>query len=247
MKFRVPDSIEKITQKLKIKNLLKKDNLLVLLTIFVVFFLIIFMSMGLTNLIFVYILIACLVYYYSNKNMMYVLGVPFVVVLFLYFINTNLYMFEGMENSNLGTGTTKTDTSTTKKKTSQNTIPSSSNNTVNLDMMTDSNEPTNETSSSDPEPHSEESFEGNTKKGKYRLDYASTMEDAYNELNNVLGSDGIKNLTKDTHALMQKQLQLAEAMKSMSPLIQGMAPLLKQAQGLLTMSPSLAVTPPMVK
>ena len=49
----------------------------------------------------------------------------------------------------------------------------------------------------------------------------------------MLGGDGIKRLTGDTQRLMQQQMQLAEAMKGMTPLIQGMAPLMKQAQGLL--------------
>jgi hypothetical protein len=52
-----------------------------------------------------------------------------------------------------------------------------------------------------------------------RVDYASTLEDAYGDLNNLLGSDGIKNLTSDTQKLMDQQLQLADALKGMTPLI----------------------------
>jgi hypothetical protein len=80
----------------------------------------------------------------------------------------------------------------------------------------------------------EESFEvGRSKKRNgYDIDYASTVEEAYNNLNQIIGSDGIKQLTSDTQNLMKQQLQLAEAMNSMTPMIQTMAPLLKQAQGL---------------
>jgi hypothetical protein len=53
-----------------------------------------------------------------------------------------------------------------------------------------------------------------------RLDYAATVEDAYGDLNNILGGDGIKNLTADTQKLMEQQLQLANAMKSMTPLLE---------------------------
>ena len=56
------------------------------------------------------------------------------------------------------------------------------------------------------------------KKGN-RIDYASTVEDAYGDLNNLLGGDGIKRLTDDTQKLMGQQMQLAEAMKSMTPLL----------------------------
>jgi hypothetical protein len=80
----------------------------------------------------------------------------------------------------------------------------------------------------------EESFEvgRGKKRGGYDIDYASTVEEAYDELNKIIGGDGIKQLTSDTQNLMKQQLQLAEAMNSMTPLIQTMAPLLKQAQGL---------------
>ena len=81
----------------------------------------------------------------------------------------------------------------------------------------------------------DESFEvGRAKRGGgYNIDYASTVEDAYDELNKIIGGDGIKKLTGDTQRLMQQQLELADAMKSMGPLIKGMAPLMQQAQGLL--------------
>jgi hypothetical protein len=89
---------------------------------------------------------------------------------------------------------------------------------------------------SDNQDEIDESFEvGRGKKNSqgYNIDYASTVEDAYDELNKILGSDGIKRLTNDTQSLMKQQLQLAESMKSMQPLIAGMAPLMQQAQGLL--------------
>ena len=61
-------------------------------------------------------------------------------------------------------------------------------------------------------------FRSAGKKGD-RIDYATTLEDAYSNLNNMIGKDGIKNLTRDTQALMNQQLQLASAMKGMQPLI----------------------------
>jgi hypothetical protein len=80
----------------------------------------------------------------------------------------------------------------------------------------------------------DETFEvGKSKKNGYNIDYASTIEDAYDHLNQILGSDGIKRLTDDTQSLMKQQMQLAESMKQMGPLIQGMAPLMEQAKGLL--------------
>ena len=64
------------------------------------------------------------------------------------------------------------------------------------------------------------------KKNK-RVDYASTLEDAYGDLNNILDSDGIKNLTGDTKKLMEQQKQLAGALKNMTPLISQAQDMLK--------------------
>ena len=61
-------------------------------------------------------------------------------------------------------------------------------------------------------------FDGSKSK-ETRVDYGTTLEKAYDDLNGVLGGDGIKQLTKDTQTLMQQQLQLANAMKEMTPLL----------------------------
>jgi len=82
----------------------------------------------------------------------------------------------------------------------------------------------------------DESFEvGRSKKNSsgYNIDYASTIEDAYDQLNGILGSDGIKQLTNDTQGLMKQQMQLAESMRSLQPMIEGIGPLMQQAQGFL--------------
>lgn len=80
----------------------------------------------------------------------------------------------------------------------------------------------------------EEPFEAGRNKKQYDLDYASTVEDAYAELNNIIGSDGIQRLTSDTQNLMKQQLQLAEAMKSMGPLIENMKPIMESMGPLLS-------------
>jgi len=67
---------------------------------------------------------------------------------------------------------------------------------------------------------------GTNKSQNNRIDYAATVEDAYGDLNKIIGGDGIKNLTQDTQKLMTQQLQLADAMKNMGPL-------LEQAKGML--------------
>jgi hypothetical protein len=67
---------------------------------------------------------------------------------------------------------------------------------------------------------SDEAMNVMSNKRRNRIDYASTIEEAYGDLNNILGSDGIQKLTEDTQRLMTQQLQLADAMKSMTPLME---------------------------
>ena len=52
-------------------------------------------------------------------------------------------------------------------------------------------------------------------------------------LNNILGGDGIKRLTSDTQNLMKQQMQLAEAMKGMTPLMEGIAPMVANLKGMM--------------
>jgi hypothetical protein len=79
-----------------------------------------------------------------------------------------------------------------------------------------------------------EDFEvGRPKNGGSKIDYASTIEDAYDDLNKILGSDGIKRLTNDTQGLMKQQMQLAKSMESMTPLVQGMMPMIQQMKGMM--------------
>ena len=82
----------------------------------------------------------------------------------------------------------------------------------------------------------DESFEvnmGNGNKKKYPVDYSSTIENAYGQLNQSLGKDGIKRLTEDTQKLLKQQLQLADAMKTMAPLINNIKPLIEQSKGMM--------------
>jgi hypothetical protein len=83
--------------------------------------------------------------------------------------------------------------------------------------------------------NTDETFEvGRAKRSKgYEIDYASTVEDAYDNLNKLLGSDGIKRLTNDTQKLIKKQAQLAESMNNMTPLIENITPLLEEAKGIM--------------
>ena len=52
-----------------------------------------------------------------------------------------------------------------------------------------------------------------------RIDYATTLEDAYDNLDKILGAGGMKNLSADTEKLMNQQKKLFDSMNSMMPLV----------------------------
>ena len=60
-----------------------------------------------------------------------------------------------------------------------------------------------------------------------RLDYAATIEQSYQNLDEILGSDSIKQLTNDTQKLMSQQQNLFNTMNQMVPVLQGAQDMLK--------------------
>ena len=55
--------------------------------------------------------------------------------------------------------------------------------------------------------------------GGARIDYATTLEDAYTNLEGMLGNDGITKLTDDTARLMNQQQKLFKTMENMIPMV----------------------------
>jgi len=72
-----------------------------------------------------------------------------------------------------------------------------------------------------------ESFTGKKKGNNNRIDYASTLESAYSNLDKILGKDGIQNLTNDTKELMQNQQKLFKSMEGMMPILNNAKEMLK--------------------
>ena len=153
-----------------------------------------------------------LISYQFSKNM--------TVVLLISLIITNLFMVnkstrEGLENQSETTDTKDTKTKPNSETSNNPKIPVDVNNLgLNSSITTPSDDA--------PEPfENSNTNKKNTKNGfNSRIDYASTLESAYDNLDKVLGSEGIQNLTKDTQTLMAKQQELFQTMQSMTPMLQ---------------------------
>jgi hypothetical protein len=217
-----------------VSKLLTNKLVLNIITLFSLFNVIGYIVIGNINAVLYYIILAVLIIYFS-KNMIIVLGIPLILVNLLVMKGN---IMEGMENKNenINENNTRIDEDQTKNdklvKNNKNTIDPKTSQGLS---MTNIDSPVNTTeNAAQIAGENKQGFEPGRKKNKgTEIDYASTIEDAYDELNNILGSDGIKRLTSDTQNLMKQQMQLAEAMKGMTPVMQQIAPMVENLKGMM--------------
>lgn len=204
---------------MKIKHAVSKilANKMVLNIVAIIAFINVFsyMVVGNFNNVIFFAILGILVRYFS-KNMIIVLGVPILFVNLLSFKNYR----EGLETQDASGAAvaSKIETKISDLKTDLSAAKTSMN-----DASGNSTSPP------------EENFEvGRAKnKGANKIDYATTIEDAYDDLNKILGSDGIQRLTDDTQHLMKQQMDLAKSMEAMTPLIQNIMPMAQKAQDMM--------------
>ena len=203
-----------------VSNILKNKLVLNIVSIIALFNVIGYMVMGNFNNVIFFILLALLVRNFS-KNMIIVLGTPLILVNLFAMKNVR---FEGMENNTDKTYDKDMDkvldkAIKEKRRTESPMLPGTTDDgsdVVSADSV------------------KKEDFEvGRRKNGGYKIDYAATIEDAYDDLNKILGSDGIKRLTDDTQGLMKQQMELSKSMEAMTPLVKGMMPMIEQMKGMM--------------
>ena len=179
-----------------------------------------------------------LITFQFSKNMAVVLLVAIIATNFL--MSTYLIR-EGLENQSTDNTSTSTNSttnsntiSTTSKKdpkmddTTNNLTNDSSNDSSNMDI---NNKDLNKKIDTNDEP--EGVVQSSNIKGKTeehfgpRLDYAATIEQSYQNLDELLGSDSIKQLSTDTQKLMAQQQNLFNTMNQMAPVLEGATNMLK--------------------
>lgn len=196
------------------------------------------------NAIVFFVLVSFLTYQFS-KNMSIVLLVALVATNFLM---SNRKMHEGLENQDTSNAINKisdtdpeiakavpavkssatNDEVKQKLQTSENAV-----NTALDDNVVDINNTELNKSVNDPTAPQGAGEKIGSKKGKTeehfgpRLDYAATIDQSYQHLDNLLGSDSIQKLTSDTQKLMQQQQNLFNTMNQMVPVLEGAQNMLK--------------------
>ena len=195
------------------------------------------------NAVIFFALVSLLTYQFS-KNMTVVLLVGVIATNFLM---ANKRMREGLENETTTTNTNVTETTSpavehvsetdtsmkkvinavktsnsndqVKQKLKAGDVESNENSTIDINN-TDLN---NNKDDSGIQGVGEQLSTNKKKAGKEpygpRLDYAATIEQSYQNLDQLLGSDSIKQLTTDTQKLMQQQQNLFNTMNQMVPIL----------------------------
>ena len=172
-----------------------------------------------------FILISVLVSFFT-KNMIVVLGVP---IVFVSLFSTSI--LEGFDKRDGETTIGDAEKKKIDDKPEEEPKPLDKKKTDNSDKTA---EKTNGETDGD-----KAGFEVGKRKKGYDIDYASTVEDAYDDLNKILGGDGIKRLTADTQGLMQQQMELTKAMEGLEPMFSKFEPLLDKAKDMLKNLPEL--------
>jgi len=208
-----------------VSKLLTNRYVLYLVALLALFNVIGYMMMDKTQIVILFILIGYLMTCFS-KNMVIVLLVPLVLVNLL---TSGMMMKEGFSEGMCSeedekAGKCKRDDDSASSATPAEATPPSATDAASMSNTTTTSEP----APAEEQPAKKDGFaSAGGRKGSSRVDMGSTLEQAYDDLNSVLGSDGIKNLTSDTQNLMKQQLHLAEAMKEMGPLMQQAQSMLK--------------------
>jgi len=204
----------------------------------IVAFLAIFNIIGYTvkgnlNTVLYFILFAGLVRYFS-KNMTIVLGIPLIIVNLLFKGNK----VEGMENKDSSTtDASNKDSLKEKKETDTKSNAPDAVSEQGLSMTSVDDEKPKEDNIAQSTGGDQTGFESGRRKNRgYNIDYATTVEDAYDELNNILGSEGMQRLTADTQNLIKQQAQLAKTMEGMSKLVENIKPMVGQLEKMITSS-----------
>jgi hypothetical protein len=156
---------------------------------------------------------------YFSQDMKIILGVPLVIVNFIYVLR-HRGIFEGMENNDESSN--KNSPNESDAQDAEKTVAEKKNAHV-----------TSNDGSTLPEPKEEPFSGGNGKKNAFRIDYATSLTNQYKDLNKILGSANIQQLTKDSKDLLNQQQQLTKAMEGMAPLVGKLVPIMESMGGFM--------------
>ena len=219
-----------------LQNLLTNKIVLNVVCILSALNLIGYLAMGKITAILFFIVLAILITQF-NKNMIIVLGVPLILVNL--FVAKGYSFVEGMEtNSDTTTkssGTSDTPAMTQDQKDALKSVAKQAAQDKKSGQglpITPIDPSLSQDTTNTSEPFGVNQADKKRSSG-HSIDYATTVEEAYDNLNSILGGEGIQKLTADSQKLMKQQMQLAASLKNIEPMVESLAPMMKQAQDMM--------------
>jgi hypothetical protein len=184
--------------KFAFKELMKDKNVLYIVLVLAVANLFGFLMSKNLNAIVMLLLVGFVTSYFS-RNMIVVLMVSMIVTNTINGTRSMILFREGMENKN-------------KKKEGFEDGDD--------DEEEDKKEKKDGMSNLSPASLDEEASSSKKRSNKPKVDYAGTLEAAYDNLDNLLSSDALKNMSSDTQRLAEKQKSLMGNIKKLEPMMQ---------------------------
>ena len=180
---------------------------------------------------------------YFSKNMIIVLLTAFVTVFVFEMIGApgvteGMKTKEGKTTNTKKNETTDETTDETKEKTKDKTKDETTDETKDKAKEGNTTLPTVKSKKEkqgmtklSPASYNGNEKDDNTDGTANRIDYASTLEQAYDNIENIIGEDGVRGLTDQTKSLMNQQKMLMQNMKEMGPLLKSAEGFMEQITG----------------
>ena len=234
--MKLTTKVNKLLKKMKLNKILQSKFLLYVVAIIALVYVVQLLNEGNNNLVAVFVVIALLSSYFS-KNMIVNLGLAIVATILVGSANI---LQEGFDDKE-GMGHKKKEGMGHKKKeglrekqayilnVDDECVKASKEDCAEGECYTN-NKCTEKFGQRSVPKSTPASVDGKPEKPGDRIDYASTLELAYDNLQDMLGEGGVKGLTDETKRLVSQQQNLMESLKTMTPVLKTAKKTLEQME-----------------
>jgi hypothetical protein len=231
MKMKVPKGVNKMLKKLKLNKMLQNKVLLYVIAVVALVYVVQLLNERKNNMVAVFAIVALLSTYFS-KNMIVNLGIALIATIA---INSSNVLQEGFDEE----GESKSDDEEKPKKEGKKKayrinvddecVEATATDCAEGECFTN-NKCTEKFGQRNVPKSTPASVDGKDDKPGDRIDYASTLELAYDNLQGMLGEGGVKGLTDETKRLVSQQQTLMESLKTMTPVLKSAKQTLDQME-----------------
>ena len=233
--MKLATSVKKLMKKMKLDKILQSKFLLYVIAVIALVYVVQLLNEGNNNMVAVFVIVALLSTYFS-KNMIVNLGIAIVATILIGASNILQEGFddkEGMKHKKDKKG--KKEGMKDKKKQAyfinldDECVEATPADCAEGECYTN-NKCTEKFGQRNIPKSTPASVDGKDDKPGDRIDYASTLELAYDNLQGMLGEGGVKGLTDETKRLVSQQQSLMESLKTMTPVLKTAKKTLEQME-----------------